>query len=103
MTSTLCSRYNSIIRSNYPPSWTPEIAILDGMFIINVKPLGKTFEDYTNFLLRRFVQPFYTQGANEVHVIFDQQYSEFNPKQWEQGKRDNVAKANISKNYIVIF
>ena len=47
MTSTLCSHYNSIIKSDYPPSWTPEIAILDGMFIINVKPLGKTFEDYS--------------------------------------------------------
>ena len=72
-TMLLCSRYNSIIKSDYPPSWTPEIAILDGMFIINIKPFGKTFEDYTKFLLRRFVQPFYTQGANEVHVIFDQQ------------------------------
>ena len=64
------------------------------MFIINVKPLRKTFEHYTHFLLRRFVQPFYTQGANEVHVIFDRQYSDFNPKQWEQGKRDNVGKAS---------
>ena len=73
MTKTLSSRYKSIIKSDLP-SWTPEIAILDGMFLINVKPLGKTFEHYTNFLLRRFVVPYHTQGTKEVHIIFDRQY-----------------------------
>ncbi len=65
------------------------------MFLINVKPLGKTFEQYTNFLLRRYVEHFYTQGTLEVHIIFDKQYGrEFNPKQWEQSQRDQSTKRN---------
>ena len=50
ITQTLSTRYKSLIKRDLP-SWIPEIAILDGMFLINVKPLGKTFEKYTNFLL----------------------------------------------------
>lgn len=92
ITQTLSSRYTSLIKSDLP-SWTPEIAILDGMFLINVKPLGNTFEQYTNFLLRRYVANFYTQGTLEVHIIFDKQYGkEFNPKQWEQSQRDQSTK-----------
>ena len=65
------------------------------MFLINVKPLGKTFEQYTNFLLRIYVSHFYTQGTLEVHIIFDKQYGEeFNPKQWDKHQRDQNAKQN---------
>ena len=96
MTATLCKRYSSILKSDlHVPSWTPEIAILDGMFFINVKPLGKTFQNYSTFLLRRFVEPFYAQGTNEVHILFDREYNgDFNPKQWEQNQRDNAVNVN---------
>ena len=61
------------------------------MFLIHVKPFGRDthFKEYVRLLLRRFIQPHFKQGTREVHVIFDKPpQSNFNPKQWEQEKRD---------------
>ena len=60
---------------------------------MHVKPFGwnTSFAEYAQFLLRRFIQPHFKRGTREVHVLFDKPpQSNFNPKQWEQEKRDNV-------------
>ena len=50
MTSTLCSRYNSIIKSDYPPSGLDSRDHHSRWDVYYyVRPLGKTFEDYTSF------------------------------------------------------
>ena len=86
-------------------AWVP---VLNGAeYMSHLSSIDETCQFWVNFILedclpyiglfvslRRFVQPFYTQGAKEVHVIFDQQYSDFNLKQWEQSKRDNAAKVS---------
>ena len=78
--------------ASIPDGWTPELVVLDGMFLVHVKPFGtnNTFKDYSMLLLRRFVQPHFKGGANEVHIIFDKtSQTDFNPKQWEQQERDS--------------
>ena len=92
ITQTLVARYPSMIIQRVPDGWTPELVILDGMFLVHVKPFGtsSTFRDYTLLLLRRFVQPHFKGGAHEVHVLFDNtSETDFNPKQWEQQERDS--------------
>ena len=72
MTQNLVARYPSIISQSVPDGWTPELVVLDGMFLVHVKPFGtnNTFKDYSMLLLRRFVQPHFKGGANKLHVIF---------------------------------
>ena len=91
LTQHLVARYPTVITQNLPEGWTPEVVILDGMFLLHVKPFGNgsTFKNYAMLLLRRFVQTHFKQGVNEVHIIFDKtSQTDFNPKQWEQQERD---------------
>ena len=59
--------------SDIPVGWQPECVLLEGMFLINTKPLGmhKCLADYANFLLARHVATQFSRGAVEVHIIFD--------------------------------
>ena len=69
---------------------TPQVAIIDAMFIINTRPLRqtKTFLEYAHFLYNQFVLKHYKSGILEVHLIFDKVNRQlFNPKQFEHGKR----------------
>jgi len=89
-THNLTSRYPAILTQSLPLNWVPELAVLDGMFLIHVKPFRTkaTFQDY-KLLLQRFVQPHFKKGTKEVHVLFDKPTeSGFNPKQWDQLGRD---------------
>ena len=76
--------------------WTPDIAIIDSMFIINTNPLRqhKTLEQYSDFLFRQHAVPRYSLGISEVHFVFDTPTRmDFNPKFFEQKRRDtNSAK-----------
>lgn len=77
--------------SELPSGWQPQCVILEGMFLINTKPLGshRTLEDYANFLLRRHVVSQFGRGATEVHTIFDNPGRLANtPKYFEQKRRD---------------
>ena len=74
-----------------PDGWTPEAAIIDGMFLINCTPLRHTsiVADYAAFLFNRFVSPHYRAGAVEVHLVFDTPNRQpFNPKCYEHKRRD---------------
>ena len=91
ITKNLAARYSTILDKSLPDQWIPELAVIDGMFLIHVKPFGRDthFKEYVRLLLRRFIQPHFKQGTREVHVLFDKPpQSNFNPKQWEQEKRD---------------
>ena len=99
ITQHLAACYATIInKSQLPDQWTPELVVIDGMFLIHVKPFGRntTFADYVKFLLGRFVQPHLKKGTKEVHILFNKSpQSNFNPKQWEQETRDEGQKQHI--------
>ena len=98
ITKNLTARYATIISKSLPDKWNPELVVLDGMFLIHVKPLGRStnFVEYARLLLRRFVQPHFCRGSKEVHMLFDKQpQTGFNPKQWEQEERDTNHVKNI--------
>ncbi len=63
----------SVITSHLPQGWSPQITILDAMFLINTKPLRrtKTLSDYAQLLFNRFVLEHFKAGAREVHLLFD--------------------------------
>ena len=73
--------------------WVPDSVIIEGMFIINTKPLTshKTMASYGAFLIRRFISPHFLRGSTQVHVLFDNpgQLKE-NPKVFEQDRRDST-------------
>lgn len=80
-----------VVSNNIPPNWVPEIIIIDGMFLINCKPLRttKTITEYAVFLHNRFFVPHYRNNAKEIHLIFDAPKNNlFNRRMFEQEGRD---------------
>ncbi len=70
----LRKRYvNQVIMDALPQGWSPDIIIVDAMFIINCKPLrnNRSIADYTMFLFNRFLLPHYDGHVNEIHLLFD--------------------------------
>ena len=98
-TDKLQKRY-SILTPDLPLSWTPEAVLMDRMFFINITPLQHTsnVQEYGKFIFRRFLHPHYSKGTNEVHLLFDSpQPQMFNPKEYEQHRRDrNVSQSTSS-------
>ena len=100
-TKYLENRYNSseipVILNNIPSGWTPQCAIIEGMFIINTSPLGthKTYGEYALFLFRRFVLLYFNRGCREVHVIFDNPERLELPKTFERDRRDKIASVTV--------
>ena len=89
------SRYkeSNLITHTLSSEWVPDSVIIEGMFIINTKPLTshKTMESYGAFLIRRFVLPHFLRGSIQVHVLFDNPGQlEENPKVFEQARRDSA-------------
>ena len=72
-TKWLSKRYKDSITNALPLNWTPDIVILEGMFLINTTPLctHRCMKDYCTFLLRRFILSHLSSGSSEVHVVFD--------------------------------
>ena len=100
-TKAIKNRYKASIppvtSSTLPHEWTPECCILEGMCIINTVPLGshKTLNDYSRFLIERYIVPQYSRGCHEVHVLFDNPGRlEATPKHFEQTRRDKQAKVS---------
>ena len=96
----LKQRYSScttpVVLDNLPPEWTPQIAIIEGMFLIHCKPLrtAKTINDYALFLFDRFLLPHFKARVIEVHLLFDSpNQQQFNPKLIEQRRRDKGHKS----------
>ena len=97
-TKSLEARYKDIFTSDIPVGWQPECVLLEGMFLINTKPLGmhKCLADYANFLLARHVATQFSRGAVEVHIIFDNPGRLHNtPKYFEQLRRDATRKTPL--------
>ena len=104
-TEKLHARYNLTDSTPFSTdlSFVPEVAIIDAMFCINVNPLQqhKTLEQYGNLILRRFVIPYYQQGTQEVHLVFDHPGRlPFNPKECEQTRR--YGQSNKDHNHITL-
>ena len=76
-TKALKARYKDasppVFLNALPRTWVPECVMVEGMFMLNTSPLGshRTFADYANFLRKRFLTPHFTNGAREVHLLFD--------------------------------
>ena len=80
-----------LVTHTFPTDWQADAVILEGMFLINTKPLHshKVMGDYGNFLLSRFIMPYLKKGSYEVHLLFDDPgRQEENPKVFEQARRD---------------
>ena len=100
-TSALQARYNSsvpkVFTTDIPLRWIPQCVIIEGMFLINTKPLGsqKRLADYASFLLRRHALSQFIRGSEEVHIIIDNPGQLTNtPKYFEQKRRDAAQKTN---------
>lgn len=89
---------SDLIIHAFPSTWIADAVILEGMFLINTKPLHshKVMGNYGNFLMRRFIVPYLKKGSQEVHLLFDDpgRQSE-NPKQFEQSRRDTSLSEHI--------
>ena len=88
------TRYKNseFITHSLESTWTPETVIMEGMFIINTKPLNchRTMEEYGHFLTRRFIVPYFSKGSKEFHMLFDNPGQvRDNPKLFEQARRDS--------------
>ena len=65
ITNSLEKRYQQatppVILQSLPPTWVPNTVIMEGMFLINIKPwiAHKNFGDYANFLIKQHVLPFF--------------------------------------------
>ena len=69
------ARYKStaLISHTLPTNWIPDLVNLEGMFLIHTKPLhgNKNMKDHGNFLMRRFIVPYFKKGSQEIHLLFD--------------------------------
>lgn len=91
-TKWLSKRYTDLISNSLPNGWTPEVVVLEGMFLINTSPLctHQSMKDYSQFLLRRFVLPRLVSGSFEVHIVFDNPGRQpHSPKAFERLRRDD--------------
>ena len=57
-----------VISDMLPDQWSPDGIIIDAMFLINCKPLRNVpnITDYSIFLFKRFVLPYFAGGASEI-------------------------------------
>ncbi len=98
--STKCStthylqkRYKTanVIIDTLPPQWTPDMVILEGMFMIQTPPIAtmSNMHEYVKLLLNKYVKPHLKVGAKEVHVVFDNPDGLLEtPKEIEHCRRD---------------
>ena len=82
--------------------WTPDVVLIDAMFLINVKPLRrtKTIADYASLLINQIVVQYYKVGTSEIHLIFDKPGRQaFNPKQFEHIRCYNTVNTDQHQHY----
>jgi hypothetical protein len=96
-TSSLEKRYQhstpSVILTSLPSGWIPESVLMEGMFLINIKPwiAHKKLGDYANFLLKQHIHPYFRGGSTEVHVVFDDPERQgLSPKAFERSHRNKT-------------
>ena len=91
-TDKLYSRYHTSEPCVFfkSPPWVPQVANVDAMYMVNIRPLRKTktITEYAQLLFDRFALEHFKAGVKEVHLIFDKPGRQaFNPKQFEHAKR----------------
>ncbi len=107
-TACLKHRYSDeppVVSDILPSGWVPDVVILEGMFLIHTPPLTTMtcMKDYVRLLLSRFVQPHFSSGANEVHLVFDNPGCQSEtPKELEWARRD-TAKATSTSHHCESF
>ena len=98
-TDKIQSRYNQasdpVLLSSLPLNWIPEAVLIDAMFLINTTPLRRTtsITQYSHLLFNRFALDHFKSGTREVHFVFDTPSKSFNPKIFEQSRRDAKTKS----------
>ena len=93
MTSILKKRYEDVFVHSFPPGWSPQCVILEGMFLINSVPLAshKTFKDYALRIIHSSLLFHIDRGVAELHLIFDHPDRHgLSPKALEKQRRDEL-------------
>ena len=106
-TKTYQIRYKEacLITHSFPLNWTPDSVILEGMFIINDKPLHsqKIMSQYGSFLIRRFILPYFHKGCEEVHLLFDNVGQKVeNPKVFEQASVTRLLLSTCALSFLMM-
>ena len=90
------SRYkgSTLITRTQNSEWVPDSVIIEGMFIINTKPLTShktmAIKLWGIFDPEVHLTSFFWRGSTQVHVLFDNPGQlEENPKVFEQARRDS--------------
>ena len=82
-----------------PSKWVPEVAIFEGMFLIQTLPIPNMgcMREYVEILLGKSVYPHLNARVSEVHVVFDNPSSlAETPKDVEHKKRDSNQKESFN-------
>ncbi|VDI17940.1 Hypothetical predicted protein [Mytilus galloprovincialis] len=89
-----------IYHSRYPEAFEnklhfkPDCVIIDGMFILNSKPLKSSNRLFAHFLVslfNRWTIPYIQLNTKEIHIVFDDQSPQLSPKDIERKRRDDKA------------
>ncbi|CAC5360396.1 unnamed protein product [Mytilus coruscus] len=94
------SKTVGICHSRYPDAlenklhFKPDCVIIDGMFVLNCKPLkysNRLFADFLVSLFNRWIIPYIQLNTKEIHIVFDDQSPQLSPKDIERKRRDEKA------------
>ncbi|CAC5420144.1 unnamed protein product [Mytilus coruscus] len=94
------SKTLGIYHSRYPEAFEnklhfkPDCVIIDGMFILNSKPLKSSNRLFAHFLVslfNRWIIPYIQLNTKEIHIVFDDQSPQLSPKDIERKRRDEKA------------
>ena len=104
MTKSLVTRYKSSepqVFTSTPP-WIPQCTIMEGMFLININPLGshKIFSDYASFIMQRFIMTQFQRGISEIHIIFDNPGRLENTPKYFEHKREGCNSHSERRSYL---
>ncbi|CAC5377139.1 unnamed protein product [Mytilus coruscus] len=87
------SKTLGIYHSRYPEAFEnklhfkPDCVIIDGMFILNSKPLKSSNRLFAHFLVslfNRWIIPYIQLNTKEIHIVFDDQSPQLSPKDIER-------------------
>ena len=71
-TRILKARYSEAFLDTLPQHFSPDVVILEGMFMINSSPLGqhRTFKDYALFLVNKWIKLYLASSSvKQIHVV----------------------------------
>ncbi|CAC5360384.1 unnamed protein product [Mytilus coruscus] len=94
------SKTLGIYHSRYPDAFEnklhfkPDCVIIDGMFILNSKPLKSSNRLFAHFLVslfNRWIIPYIQLNTKEIHIVFDDQSPQLSQKDIERKRRDEKA------------